>query len=560
MAVISRPRGRSIDGLANLRAFIERERASKSLRYGVALAMTALALLGALIIDVPFHLHTNLPFIAAVAISAWYGGRGPGLLASIFSVLLIALFFPRTPGVFDIPWFRQGVYLASFLFVAAIIAETTESMRLARAEAEARAEELEQLNVELEQQMEEVQTRSEHLQESNDALAKAASSAENVAGRTMRLQEATAALSNARTESDVADVVLDRGLSVIEGVRGALARVNGKHLEIIRAVGYPPHLEARANALSLDDSTPLTFAVKTGEPVWLQSLDEFRDRFPWAYQRFGAVSSEQTHVAVPLRHRDEIVGALSVSFADATAVGTTDKALMLLLAQAAADALVRARSFDDEHIARREAETLAQARADVLAIVAHDLRNPLNVITAVGSSLFELDQLPAAERRMVGIMQRCARQMNRLIGDLLDATRLQAGRLTLELTEVDAREVVREADESLQRLAAERRIELRSEAPKQKCVCRADEQRLLQVIENLVGNALKFTPAGGHVTTVARLRGLGAGFSVADDGPGIPPESQARLFHRFWQARIGDPRGGRVGRAITNGSVEPRCG
>ncbi|TLZ31545.1 MAG: DUF4118 domain-containing protein, partial [Gammaproteobacteria bacterium] len=169
--------------------------------------MTALALLGARIIDVPFHLHTNLPFIAAVAISAWYGGRGPGLLASIFSVLLIAFFFPRTPGVFDIPWLRQGVYLASFLFVAAIIAETTESMRLARAEAEARAEELEQLNVELEQQMEEVQTLSEHLQESNDALAKAASSAENVAGRTMRLQEATAALSNARTESDVADVV-----------------------------------------------------------------------------------------------------------------------------------------------------------------------------------------------------------------------------------------------------------------------------------------------------------------------------------------------------------------
>jgi signal transduction histidine kinase len=376
----------------------------------------------------------------------------------------------------------------------------------------------------------------------------------------MHLQETTAALSQARTESDVAEVVLEQGLSVIEGVRGALARVNGKNFQIIRATGYPPHLEARVMALSLDDPTPLTLAVKTGEPVWLQSADEIRDRFPWVYERFGAISSEQTHVAIPLRHRDEMVGALSVSFADATAVGTTDKAFMLLLAQAAADALVRARSFDAEQIARREAETLAQARADVLGIVAHDLRNPLNVITAVGSSLFELDQLPPEERRMVGIMRRCARQMNRLIGDLLDATRLQAGRLTLELTEVDAREVVREADESLQQLAAEHRIELRSEAPKQKCVCRADEQRLLQAIENLVGTALKFTPAGGHVTTAARLSGMEVVFSVSDDGPGIPPESQARLFDSFWQARNGDRRGVGLGLAITKGIVEAHGG
>ena len=93
-----------------------------------------------------------------------------------------------------------------------------------------------------------------------------------------------------------------------------------------------------------------------------------------------------------------IVGALSITFADVSAIGTTDQAFTLLLAQAAADALARARSFDTERIARRVAETLAQARADVLGVVAHDLRNPLNLISSGGRLLLELDDASALRR------------------------------------------------------------------------------------------------------------------------------------------------------------------
>jgi signal transduction histidine kinase len=540
-----------------VRALLGRERTVPQ-RYGVAVAATTLALLGVLALE-PLHVHTNLLFVAAVVISAWYGGRGPGLVTSILAVLVIA--WAGNSPARAAAGVGEAVYLATFLFVGLIIGATTESLRFARAQAVARAERLEELNVELEQQMEEVQTLSEHLQESNDSLAAALASAERMAARTMRLQEATAALSQARTESDVADVVLGQGLGVVEGVRGLLARVDGKQFQVIRAEGYAARVKARVCALSIDDAAPVTLAVKTGEPVWLRSPEEIREQFPWAYERFGTVSTEQTHVAVPLRHGNEIVGALAVSFAGPSSAGAADQAFTLLLAQATADAMARARSYDAERDARQGAEMLAQARADVLGIVAHDLRNSLSVMSSSSSVLLELENLPAAQRRkMVEIMQRAVRQMNRLIGDLLDATRLQAGRLTLELADVDARSIVREADETLRPSAAERHIELRSLTPEHACCVRADEGRVLQILGNLIGNALKFTTAGGRVTLSARPDGVEVVFSVADTGPGIPPEHQAHLFDSFWQARNGDRRGVGLGLAIAKGIVDAHGG
>jgi signal transduction histidine kinase len=141
--------------------------------------------------------------------------------------------------------------------------------------------------------------------------------------------------------------------------------------------------------------------------------------------------------------------------------------------------------------------------------------------------------------------------MNRMIGDLLDATRLQAGHLSLDVTDVDARRIVGEVEDTLRAAAAEQRVSLDVSAPDEDCVVIADEGRLLQVIENLVGNAIKFTNAGGRVVVAVRRRGPDAVFSVTDTGPGIPPEQQCRLFDNFWQANSHDRRGLGLGLSIT---------
>ncbi|HEX8271498.1 MAG TPA: ATP-binding protein [Longimicrobiaceae bacterium] len=526
--------------------------------YAAAAAAVALGLLGSFALR-PLQVHTNLPFVAAVAVAAWYGGRGPGLAAGVLAVAAIAVvpdgLARAAPGA------GAAVYLASFFVVALVVGATTESLRRARAQAEARSGELQRLASELEDQMHEVQTLSEDLQQSNDSLADALSASEDLAAHAMRLQEVTAALSQAQTEGEVAEAVLERGLAVVEGVHGLLVRVDGARLEVIRASGQPAGAVARLPALPHHDGSPLARAVATGEPVWLRTADEHRAGFPSIYGGSGAVAPPPSTGILPLRHGGEAVGALAMTFADPDGPGEVNRAFALLLAQAAADALVRARSYDAERVARRGAEVQAQARADVLGIVAHDLRNPLGVILSGSGLLLELEELPPEQRRkFLEMMRRAGGQMNRLIGDLLDATRLDAGRLTLDLEEVDAREVVEEGEDSCRAGAEEARVVLRSRLPERGCLVQADRGRLLQVVGNLVGNALKFTPAGGSVTLSARPGALEVVFSVADTGPGIPPEHLSHLFDSFWQARSGDRRGVGLGLAITRGIVEAHGG
>jgi signal transduction histidine kinase len=474
--------------------------------------------------------------------------------------VLAILFLRGEDPVPSTPFVGETVYLATFLFVAFVVGATTEALRQARTQAEARTEELEHLTVELEAQMEEVQTLSEDLQTSNDSLSAALAAAERMTSRTKALQEVTAALSQARTEGEVADVVLGTGLSVVEGARGVLVRVDGEHFEFMRRSGYAPDVDPGAPALSSDGDTPLALAVKTGVPVWLRSPEEYRARFPGAYERFGVVSATQAYVAVPLRHGAEIVGALAVGFAKPSAAGAADEAFTLLLAQAAADALFRARSYDAERAARHEAEMLAQARADVLGIVAHDLRNPLNVIGSSSSVLLELDAPSSDRQRMLEFMKRAVGQMNRLIGDLLDATSLQAGRLTLTFSDVDIRKIVQESEAMFRQPAKEKRVGLQTKWPDVECHARADEGRVLQALGNLIGNALKFTNAGGSVTLSAQCANGEIVFRVEDTGPGIPAEHQDHLFDSFWQARDGDRRGVGLGLAITKGIVSAHGG
>jgi signal transduction histidine kinase len=391
------------------------------------------------------------------------------------------------------------------------------------------------------------------------ALSNALSAAEELASHAMQLQELTAALSQAQTENQVADVVLDQGLEFLGAVSGVLARAGAGRFEMIRVCGYKAEMEERLLSSPVDRDDPMAAAVADGEPLWLTSCDEHVARFPRLYKKSG-MRPPHASVAIPLHHAGVTVGALAMTFRDASAFGAVRRAFTLLLAQAAADALARARNYDAERSARHGAESLAQARADVLGIVAHDLRNPLGLIASSAEILVELD-LPLAQRRKTAdIMRRAVRRMNRMIGDLLDATRLQAGHLSLEVTDVDARRIVGEVEETLRAAAAEQRVALNVSAPDEDCVVLADEGRLLQVIENLVGNAIKFTNAGGRVVVAVRRRELDAVFSVTDTGPGIPPEHQRRLFDNFWQANSHDRRGLGLGLAITREIVNAHGG
>ena len=151
--------------------------------------------------------------------------------------------------------------------------------------------------------------------------------------------------------------------------------------------------------------------------------------------------------------------------------------------------------------------------------------------------------------------------MNRLIQDLLDVAVLEAGRLNVEKTPLATLEIVAEAVEVQHALASASSIDLRVDVAPDAPEILADRDRLLQVFENLIGNALKFTGAGGQVTVGVARREAGALFWVADTGRGMTREEEARAFDRFWQASARSGRlGAGLGLPITKGIVEAHGG
>jgi signal transduction histidine kinase len=202
---------------------------------------------------------------------------------------------------------------------------------------------------------------------------------------------------------------------------------------------------------------------------------------------------------------------------------------------------------------------LAHAREDVLGVVAHDLRNPLNLILMTGELLMQEELTEQRRNDMLAIGMRAAKQMNRLIDDLLDTVRLQAGKLSLAVEEVSVETIIRQAEETFRPLAERRHVNLETTGDGGACV-RADPARVSQIVGNLIGNAIKFTPAKGTIKLSATPGEKQVVFQVVDDGPGIAPDNISHLFDNFWQARKDDRRGVGLGLAIVKELVEAHGG
>ncbi len=216
-----------------------------------------------------------------------------------------------------------------------------------------------------------------------------------------------------------------------------------------------------------------------------------------------------------------------------------------------------------EQRARAEAEAAVRLRDDVVSVVSHDLRNPLNTITMAAS--FLLDTLPPGderktERGQLAIIGRAGASMNHMIQDLLDIARIEGGRLAVECRTIPARSLAQEASTMLAPIVEKAGQRFACSLPEHLPAVSADRERTLQIFSNLVGNAAKFTPPGGTIALGADVEGSSVWFRVSDTGTGIPSENIPRLFDRFWQAGTSDRRGIGLGLPIVKGLVEAQGG
>jgi PAS domain S-box-containing protein len=260
-------------------------------------------------------------------------------------------------------------------------------------------------------------------------------------------------------------------------------------------------------------------------------------------------------IIVPLTTRGQTLGTLSLVLERRGQPFTEfDLAFAEELGRHIASGIDNAQLYSD-------AQRAIRMREDVLAIVSHDLRNPLSSISMNADQLLHSPEKITPQRvtKNAQTIQRNAERMNRLIGDLLDVASIDGGRLSLELKPNSVRLLVAEALSMLEAQASERSIRLLSTSlPDVDLLC--DRERVLQVLSNLIGNALKFSSEGRSIALQGEVRGRVVQFSVSDEAAGITPDQVERIFERYWQAPEALRKGSGLGLYIAKGIVEAHGG
>lgn len=263
----------------------------------------------------------------------------------------------------------------------------------------------------------------------------------------------------------------------------------------------------------------------------------------------------RTMIVAPLVSRGQTLGVVVALARENRPFERDDLALFGDLARHASLAIDNAALY-------RDSQQAVHAREEVLAIVSHDLRNPLNAVTLAASLLDTSASLGDDDREQVETILVSARRMSRLIEDLLDVTRLEGGkRLPIQPEALEVPALFEEVHELFKPQAAAASVTLQIHIPDPVPAVHADRHRVLQVLSNLIGNSLKFTPPGGVISAGAERRGAGEVlFTVSDTGPGIPREHLGHIFSPYWQAKRAERMGAGLGLPIAKGIVEAHGG
>lgn len=224
----------------------------------------------------------------------------------------------------------------------------------------------------------------------------------------------------------------------------------------------------------------------------------------------------------------------------------------------------RQRLLGEEHAARARAEQAVRARDHILRVVSHDFDNYLSAIqinaTVLLRTLPESGEVAEGQRERVSGIVEQVRHLQRLRRDLLDASVVEEGHLSMDPQALDPGELLESVRDHMQPLAAEKNVALGLEVAAGMPSIRADRMRMLQALGNLVGNAIKFTPAGGEVVIRGNPAEGGVAITVSDTGPGIPAEDAPHVFDSFWKSRASNPHGAGLGLGIARGIIEAHGG
>jgi signal transduction histidine kinase len=301
--------------------------------------------------------------------------------------------------------------------------------------------------------------------------------------------------------------------------------------------------------------TPVIVEDTETDPAWLKYRDVFR------------AEGIRALAFVPLVHHRKLIGKLMLYRDEPRAFSASELQLTSTVAIHVAQAIERkraeqelARAYRVERDAHLEAEEATRAREEILSVVSHDLRNPLGAILMGASMLLGSDSPDKRVRTVAERIHRQAERMARLIEDLVDFAGIQAGRLAIARAKHAPEEIIAAARDLFGPIAAERGLELEARTPPGLPAIECDSERAVQVISNLIANALKVTPRGGRIAIGAEPNDREIVFYVRDTGPGIDPDDLPNLFERFWRSKRSTYKGTGLGLSIARGIVDAHGG
>lgn len=480
----------------------------------VVLAAVGLSVSAALGID----LGGPQPSLIAVSLAALGGGIGPALACWVLSTLGYAYFLAEPRFSFVVASAHDRADLLEFAIEAGLVAALLGAVRVL------------------------------HRREQTERQR-----ATRTADRLRRLQAVTAALSASRTAAEAAQAVLDETAPFGAAEAAVAWHAGPDALEVVAWRGRQGDATPHRRRFDPSAALPAARAYREGHALFLETPDELA-AFPDLPATTGGPAARGACAALPLVVDGRPAGVLVFGFAEPRSFVPEDRALFQALAGSCAQALERAFLFEAEQGLRSAAERATRQRDEVLEAVAHDLRSPLNAVQLHADALAARAAAKDAEAlRAIGT---AASRMERLVEDLLDDAALDAGRLALDRERCDAAALAADALEAV-RPAADRagvRLELRAVAPAPIADC--DRGRAVQVLENLLANAVHASPRGAAVALSVSLREGAVRFEVHDAGPGIPAGELPHVFDRRRRMRGARGKGAGLGLALARALTE----
>lgn len=337
---------------------------------------------------------------------------------------------------------------------------------------------------------------------------------------------------------------------------GALRGVATAHVDASRAERL--RLQREEHPLDLRSSHPAAAVIRTGRAVAMadsESSDTEAASFSHYTRDIFADAPVSSALVLPLVARGHPLGVMEL-YRRQRKLEPDDLVLAEDLSRRAALAIDNARLHEQVTLGLR-------ARDDMIGIVSHDLRNPVNAVKMLTGAILGTERntpLPLDVIEYSTIIRQASEQMDSLIRDLLDVTRIEAGRLKINTAPTDVSDLLADALRTLSPVASAKSISLQFSTERGVPMVSVDRERIRQALSNLIGNSVKFSPPESSIDVRAKRRDDHVEVSVSDRGPGMNEEQLSHAFDRFWQSRRTDREGAGLGLTITRGIIEAHGG